>query len=129
MFWPNSRQPCRSAQPARSSPCSCWTGRRWNWSIQRSWRRRIPAENQYGKTHWPTLRIAVAHNLANGLASRPSWGAMYGPHAVSEQTLAEELMDRLPQGAVVVGDRNFGVFSIAYAATEKGLGILLRLTE
>jgi len=88
-----------------------------------------PAENQYGKTHWPTLRIAVAHNLANGLASRPSWGAMYGTHAVSEQALAEELMDRLPQGAVVVGDRNFGVFSIAYAATEKGLGILLRLTE
>ena len=88
-----------------------------------------PAENQYGKAHWPILRIAVAHNLANGLASRPSWGAMYGPHAVSEQALAEELMDRLPQGAVVVGDRNFGVFSIAYAATERGLGVLLRLTE
>src|SRR5882762_3451817 len=62
-----------------------------------------PAENQYGKAHWPTLRIAVAHNLANGLASRPSWGAMYGTHAVSEQALAEDLMDRLPQGAVVVG--------------------------
>lgn len=87
-----------------------------------------PAENQYGKAHWPTLRIAVAHNLANGLASRPSWGAMYGTHAVSEQALAEDLMDRLPQGAVVVGDRNFGVFSIAHAATEKGLGVLLRLT-
>ena len=88
-----------------------------------------PAENQYGKAHWPILRIAVAHNLANGLASRPSWGAMYGSHAVSEQALAEDLMDRLPKGAVVVGDRNFGVFSIAHAATEKGLGVLLRLTE
>ena len=88
-----------------------------------------PAENQYGKAHWPILRIAVAHNLANGLASRPSWGAMYGPHAVSEQALAEELMDRLPPGAVVVGDRNFGVFSIAYAATERGFGVVLRLTE
>ncbi|MDQ2946713.1 MAG: IS4 family transposase [Acidobacteriota bacterium] len=88
-----------------------------------------PAENQYGKAHWPILRIAVVHNLANGLALRPSWGAMYGPHAVSEQALAEELMNRLPPGAVVVGDRNFGVFSIAHAATEKGLGVLLRLTE
>src|SRR5437762_11835409 len=88
-----------------------------------------PAENQYGKAHWPILRIAVAHNLANGLASRPSWGAMYGTHAVSEQALAEDLMDRLPKGAVVVGDRNFGVFSNAYAATQKGLGVLLRLTE
>jgi hypothetical protein len=38
-------------------------------------------------------------------------------------------MDRLPKGAVVVGDRNFGVFSMAHAATEKGLGVLLRLTE
>jgi putative transposase len=88
-----------------------------------------PAENQYGKTHWPILRIAVAHNLANGLALRPSWGAMYGPQAVSEQALAEELMGRLSEGAVVVGDRNFGVFSIAHAASEKRLGVLLRLTE
>jgi hypothetical protein len=54
---------------------------------------------------------------------------MYGPHAVSEQALAEELMDRLPPRAVVVGDRNFGVFSIAYAATERGFGVVLRLTE
>jgi hypothetical protein len=88
-----------------------------------------PAENQYGKAHWPILRIAVAHNLANGLALRPSWGAMYGAQAVSEQALAEDLMDRFPVGAVVVGDRNFGVFSIAHAATEKRLGVLLRLTE
>ena len=48
---------------------------------------------------------------------------------MSEQALAEDLMDRLPQGAVVVGDRNFGVFSIARTAAEKGLGVLLRLTE
>ena len=27
-----------------------------------------PAENQYGAAHWPILRIAVMHNLANGLA-------------------------------------------------------------
>jgi hypothetical protein len=88
-----------------------------------------PAENQYGRVHWPILRIAVMHNLANGLALRPSLGAMYGPDAVSEQGLAEELMERLPQGAVVVGDRNFGVFSIAYAATQKGVAVVLRLTE
>ena len=87
-----------------------------------------PAENQHGRAHWPILRIAVMHNLANGLALRPNWGPMYGPDAVSEQGLAEELMERLPQGAVVVGDRNFGVFSIAYAATQKGLAVVLRLT-
>jgi putative transposase len=88
-----------------------------------------PAQNQYGRAHWPILRIAVLHNLANGLALRPSWGPMYGPHAVSEQGLAEELMERLPTGAVMVGDRNFGVFSIAYAAAQKNLAVVLRLTE
>ena len=80
-----------------------------------------PAENQYGSAHWPMLRIAVMHNLANGLALRPSWGPMSGPDAVSEQALAEELMDRLPPGAVLVGDRNFGVFSIAHASSVKTL--------
>jgi hypothetical protein len=87
-----------------------------------------PAENQYGQAHWPILRIAVMHDLANGLALRPSWGPMYGTHAVSEQSLAEDVMERLPKSAVVVGDRNFGVFSIAYAAQQKGLSVVLRLT-
>jgi hypothetical protein len=53
---------------------------------------------------------------------------MYGPKAVSEQALAEELMDRLPTGAVMVGDRNFGVFSIAHAASAKQLPVILRLS-
>lgn len=88
-----------------------------------------PAENQYGAAHWPILRIAVMHNLANGLALRPSWGPLSGPDAVSEQVLAETLMDRLPQGAVIVGDRNFGVFSIVHAAREKGFPVVLRLTK
>src|SRR5258708_32662587 len=52
-----------------------------------------PAENQHGKAHWPILRIAVAHNPGNGLASRPRWGAMYGSHAVREQALAKDRMD------------------------------------
>jgi len=88
-----------------------------------------PAQNQHGTAHWPIVRIAVMHNLANGLALRPSWGPMYGPKAVSEQALAEELMDRLPAGAVTVGDRNFGVFSIAHAASAKQLPVILRLTQ
>jgi hypothetical protein len=88
-----------------------------------------PSENQHGAAHWPILRIAVMHNLANGLALRPSWGPMSGPDAVSEQALAETLMDRLPPGAVIVGDRNFGVFSVAHAARQKGFPVVLRLTK
>jgi hypothetical protein len=54
---------------------------------------------------------------------------MYGPQAVSEQALAEQAMDGLPRQAVVMGDRNFGIFSIAQAAQQRGLRVLVRLTE
>jgi len=54
---------------------------------------------------------------------------MYGPAAVSEQALAEKAMDALAPGSVVVGDRNFGVFSIVWAAQQRGLGVVTRLTE
>jgi Transposase DDE domain len=87
------------------------------------------AENQHGKSHWPVLRIVVAHDLQAGLAEPPCWGAMYGPAAVSEQALAEKIMGQLPVGATIVGDRNFGVFWMAYQALQRGLGAVLRLTK
>lgn len=88
-----------------------------------------PAQNQHGRAHWPVLRIVVLHELETGLAEEPQWGPMYGPAAVSEQTLAEKAMDALAPGSVVVGDRNFGVFSIIWAAGQRGLGVVTRLTE
>ncbi len=88
-----------------------------------------PSENQNGGGHWPVLRIVVLHELETGLAEEPQWGPMYGPAAVSEQSLAEKAMDALAPGSVVVGDRNFGVFSIAWAAQQRGLSVMARLTE
>lgn len=88
-----------------------------------------PAQNQHGNSHWPVLRIAVAHDVHTGLAQPPAWGPMYGSAAVSEQALAEEIMAQLPRGATVLGDRNFGVFGVAHAAQQRGLDVLLRLTE
>lgn len=88
-----------------------------------------PAQNQHGRAHWPVLRIVVLHELETGLAEEPQWGPMYGPAAVSEQTLAEKAMDALAPGSVVVGDRNFGVFSIVWAAQQRGLEVVARLTE
>jgi len=88
-----------------------------------------PARNQHGTSHWPVLRILVAHDADTGLASCPCWGAMYGEAAVSEQALAEQAMAHLPEGATVLGDRNFGVFWMAYAAQQRNLGVVLRLTE
>jgi hypothetical protein len=78
--------------------------------------------------HWPVLRMVVAHDLQTSLAMRPQWGPMYGAQAVSEQKLLEEAMDRLPEGAVLVGDANFGVFSVAYAAARRDRPVVFRLT-
>lgn len=87
-----------------------------------------PGSNQYGEAHWPLLRVLVVHDLHTGLAMRPQWGPMHGPEAVSEQALLETAIDRLPEGASIIGDANFGVFSVAYAAAQRNHPILLRLT-
>lgn len=86
-----------------------------------------PPTNQYGVSHWPVMRLLVADELTTGLAQRPCWGAMYGPGAVSEQSLTEQLLGRLPEASVLMGDINFGVFSVAFASTQRGHDVLLRL--
>jgi hypothetical protein len=54
---------------------------------------------------------------------------MYGDQAVSEQALAKDLMGRLPTACVVLGDRNFGVFSVAYHADQRAHPGVFRLTK
>lgn len=88
-----------------------------------------PAQNQHGTSHWPVLKIVVLHELESGLAEEPAWGPMYGSAAVSEQELAANCMDRLPAGAAIVGDRNFGVLWVAHEAQRRNLGVVVRLTE
>jgi hypothetical protein len=87
-----------------------------------------PGRNRHGEGHWPLLRVLVAHDVDTGLAMRPEWGAMHGPGAVSEQSLLETALSRLPGGSTLMGDANFGVFSVACAATQRGHPVLLRLT-
>jgi len=79
------------------------------------------------KSHWPVLLALVAQELTTGLAERPCWGPMYGPQAVSEHALTEQILARLPHRSVLMGDINFGVFSVAFAATRRGHDVLLRL--
>jgi hypothetical protein len=71
----------------------------------------------------------VLHDVETALAERPEWGPMNGPEAVSEQALAERAMQSVPAGSVLVGDRNFGIFSTAYSAQQRRLGVVLRLTQ
>ncbi len=87
-----------------------------------------PAQNRHGRCHWPVLRIVMLHDLETGLAEEPHWGPMYGAEAVSEQQLADKAMSALPRGSIIVGDRNFGVFSIAWQAQQCGLDVVTRLT-
>jgi hypothetical protein len=61
------------------------------------------------------MRWLVAHELTTGLAERPCWGPMYGPGAVSEQSLTERLLERL-EASVLMADIHFGVLSVAFAA-------------
>jgi putative transposase len=91
-------------------------------------RRYPPGSNQHGKMHFPLLRVLVAHDLYTGLAMRPEFGPLHGPDAVSEQQLLESAVSRLPRGSAVIGDANFGVFSVAYVGTQSDHPVLLRLT-
>jgi len=87
----------------------------------------VKAYPPHPKSHWPVLLMLVAQELTTALAERPCWGPMYGPEAVSEQALTEQLLERLPDHSVLMGDINFGVFSVAFAATQRGHDVLLRL--
>jgi putative transposase len=88
-----------------------------------------PAENQHGRSHWPVVNLVTAHELASGLATRPEWGAMYGPQAVSETRLACRVLERLGGPAIILGDRNFGIFAVAWDAVSLGHGVIFRLKD
>src|ERR1022692_3454272 len=77
-----------------------------------------PGHNQHGDNHWPTMLLVAFHDVHSGLATRPSWGAMYGPGAVGEQELARQALERLPTEAIVLADGNFGIFAFAYAVRQ-----------
>lgn len=86
-----------------------------------------PASNQHGEGVWPVALLVVAHELESGCALRPEVGPMYGPNAVSEVTLARACIARLPSNSIVVGDINFGIFSVAWATRQQQQSFLFRL--
>ncbi len=88
-----------------------------------------PGRNQHGRAHWPVMRIVVLHDARTALALPPAWAPMFGPQAASEQALAAALIDQTPPEAILLGDRNFGIFFIAYEACRRRRDIILRLTK
>jgi hypothetical protein len=106
------RQMLNSSQPEGDSNVFVLDGSTLELESQPELRQQYPPpHNQHGRGHWPMLRLVVMHDLGTGLAQLPCWGPMNGPQATSEQALAEKAMQALPTNAVIVADRNFGVFS------------------
>lgn len=88
-----------------------------------------PAVNQHGTSHWPVVRFVVAHELSTGFSPQWQWGPMYGPDATSETALAGGLLSRLPATALIVYDRNFGIFGMTYEAVRAGHDVVVRMTD
>lgn len=82
-------------------------------------------QNQHGETYWVIMQVVVAFCLCSGALLGVVDGALY----TSEQALAVEVLAQAVAGSVYVGDRNFGVFSVAQAARHYGVEVLLRLTR
>jgi len=88
-----------------------------------------PTPNQHGASHWPILRLLVLHDVSSGMALYPQWGAAFGAAVKSEQKLAAEAFAQVPSSSTILADRNFGVFSMAWEAQQRGLGVVVRLTK
>lgn len=82
-------------------------------------------KSRHGETYWVLVRAVVAFCLFTGAVLGVAEGSMHS----SEQTLAALLLAQALEGSVYVGDRNFGVFSVAQAARHYGIWVLLRLTR
>ena len=87
-----------------------------------------PATNQHGESVWPIAMLMVAHEMQTGCALLPQIDPMYGPKRSSEAEQARRIVRRLPKNSIVMADSGFGIFSVAYHATQAGHDILFRLT-
>lgn len=85
--------------------------------------------NQYGNAHYPLVRIGVATDALTGVALRPSYGAYNGDDSTNELKLAEEILERIPKGSIVIGDRYFGCARFVSCAIENGLEAICRVKE
>lgn len=81
--------------------------------------------NQHGVAYWVVMRLVVGFHLHSGALA---W-AEEGPWRESEQSLARQVVAQGGGESLWVGDRNFGVFSVAQAVHHYGGKVLLRLTR
>lgn len=75
--------------------------------------------------YWCLMRVVVGFCLKTGVVM----GATCASVSVSEQLLAAQLLPLLLPSSLIVGDSNFGVFSVMQAAVAAQAQALVRLTE
>src|SRR5712691_4361474 len=95
--------------------------------------RKLSLKLKYQRTHrttisWSKCRPLNSSSVGTNRGIYPSSTVLRAFAPEPEQGLWEGAIDRLPGGAVVSGDANFGVFSVAYAAVQRSHPVLLRLT-
>ena len=88
-----------------------------------------PASNQLGEGTWPIALLTVFHELASGCALLPEVGPMYGAEAISETKLACKGIEKLPSDSIVMGDKGFGIFGVAYETKRWGHDFLFRMKK
>ncbi|MCI5065105.1 IS4 family transposase [bacterium] len=79
--------------------------------------------------HFPQLRCLCMHNVINGLALSPSYAPLQGEEMESEQALTKRMLSNHKEPSIIVGDRNFGIFSMVYHANKNGHEVLFRIKE
>ena len=87
------------------------------------------ARNQHGPVQSPKMLCLFMHDIITGIAVNPTYGASHGDKATSEQALAKRILSQAESGSLIIGDRNFGVFSVGFAAQQLGQDILFRMTS
>ena len=84
-----------------------------------------PATNQHGCSDWCLMRVVVGFCAFTGVVL----SAVEGPMCLGEQTLAWSLMAQAVAGTVWIGDRNFGIWSVAAQALRYRQDVIVRLTH
>jgi len=83
------------------------------------------ARTRQGDSDWCLMRVCVAFCCHSGAALYASLAS----REVSEQTMAGELIRQGARATIWIGDRNFGVWSVAAQARTHGQDVLVRLTR
>jgi len=84
---------------------------------------------KHGTLHHPEMKAVFATEQQSGIATCCQSGPSRGNKAVSEQALSAKVIENIEDGALIIGDKNFGVFSVASHAKRYRKDVLVRMID